>query len=130
MPSPPAPGALASWIELSARAYEGNVRAFRAVAGPARRVGAVLKGNAYGHGFYETLARAHPRLDVLYVITPGEALAIRAWEVERGQPRREVLVVGAASPDECVALARSGVTVVAGDSEMVRAAAVLRAAGE
>ena len=47
-----------SWLELSERAYATNVATFRSVAGPSR-VGAVLKGNAYGHGLSETLALAH-----------------------------------------------------------------------
>ena len=47
----------------------------------------MLKGNAYGHGLLETLSLAHGRVDVLYVITPAEALAIRAWEAAHRQAR-------------------------------------------
>ena len=78
MSQPPSPGAIASWIELSERAYDDNVRALRALS--TSGLGAVLKGNAYGHGFAEMLALAHPRVDSLHVITPNEALAVRAWE--------------------------------------------------
>src|SRR5215218_7060654 len=45
---------LASWLELSAEALRDNVALFRALegaSGPARSLGCVLKGNAYGHGF-------------------------------------------------------------------------------
>ncbi len=125
---PMTPGDIASFIELSAAAYDTNVRTFRAVAGPGRRVGAVLKGNAYGHGFREMLALAHPRVDTLYVITPSEALAIRAWESERGAPRRDVLVIGAVSGEACVALARAGVTVVAADPGFAACLPALRRA--
>jgi len=129
MPTPPPSGAIASQLELSERAYAANVAAFRRVVGPGRKVGAVLKGNAYGHGFFETLRLAHPRVDVLYVITPGEALAIRAWEAEQGVPKRDVLVIGAASADECVALARAGVAVVVAERGFAEVAPLLRRAG-
>ncbi|MCC6333721.1 MAG: alanine racemase [Myxococcales bacterium] len=115
MSSSPESGAVASFLELSTRAFSANVAAFRAVVGPGRKLGAVLKGNAYGHGFFETLAQAHEKVDVLYVITPREALAIRAWENERDLDQHEVLVIGAASPTECVHLARERVAVVAAE---------------
>lgn len=119
---------VASWLELSERAYAANVAAFRAVAGDAR-VGAVLKGNAYGHGLLETLSLAHGRVDVLYVITPGEALRIRAWEAAEGRARAEVLVIGAASAPECVELARQHVSVVCADRGFADTVPALRAAG-
>jgi alanine racemase len=120
---------LASWIELSARAYASNVAAFRALAGPGRRLGAVLKGNAYGHGLAQVLPLAHGAVDVLYVITPGEALRIRAWEREAARAPMPVLVIGAVTPEDCVALAREGVAVVAGDVDFAHVPAALRAAG-
>lgn len=119
---------VASWLELSKRAYATNVAAFRAVAGPAR-VGAVLKGNAYGHGLIETLSLAHGRVDVLYVITPSEALAIRAWEQQHGKSRAEVLVIGAVSTADCVELARQQVSVVAADRGFQDTVTALRGAG-
>jgi alanine racemase len=128
MPMPPASGAVASHLELSARAYATNVAAFRGLVGPGRQVGAVLKGNAYGHGFFETLALAHEKVDVLYVITPAEALAIRAWEDERELEQRDVLVIGAASIDECVALAKARVAVVVAERGFSAVASELRRA--
>lgn len=129
MSSPPPSGAVASHLELSTAAYAANVAAFRKVVGPGRRLGAVLKGNAYGHGFFETLALAHEKVDVLYVITPAEGLAIRAWEDERDLDQREVLVIGAASVDECVDLARARVAVVVAERGFARVAPALRAQG-
>lgn len=122
----PAPGAVASWLELSRRAYENNVAAFRAVAGKDRKVGAVLKGNAYGHGLEETLSLAHGLVDVIYVITPGEALAIRAWEQRHGRAPADVLVIGAVSPAECVELARANVQAVCADRSFALVAPELR----
>lgn len=120
---------VASWLELSERAYATNVATFRAVVGKKTKVGVVLKGNAYGHGLLETLELAHGRVDVVYVITPAEALAIRAWELQRIKPRREVLVIGAVSPEDCVELARHGISVVAADRGFEDAVRALRAAG-
>ncbi len=124
MSTPP----VASWLELSSRAYATNVATFRAVTAPSR-IGAVLKGNAYGHGLLETLSLAHGEVDVLYVITPAEALAIRAWEHQNKRARADVLVIGAVNSDDCVELARQHVSVVAaarGFSDTVNA---LRTAG-
>lgn len=117
-----------SWLELSERAYVSNVATFRSVCGPSR-LGAVLKGNAYGHGLLETLSMAHGRVDALYVITPAEALAIRAWERQQGRPSLEVLVMGAVSPDDCIELARAQIGAVVGDRGFEAAVPLLRAAG-
>lgn len=124
--SVPAPGALASRLELSASAFRANVAAFRAVAGPQRRVGAVLKGNAYGHGFAEMLPLAHSAADALYVITPNEGLAIRAFEADQGASRRDVLVIGAVTPDEVAELAAADVDVVVADRGFEAAVPLLR----
>jgi alanine racemase len=123
-----APRTVASWLELSRRACEANVAAFRKLA-PQARIGAVLKGNAYGHGLVEMLELVHGRIDIAYVIRPSEALAIRAWEKTRGRPARDVLVIGATSPDECLPLAREGVQAVIGDGSIAAAAPLLQAAG-
>lgn len=119
---------VASWLELSERAYAANVTAFRSVVGKAR-VGAVLKGNAYGHGLHETLSLAHGKVDVLYVITPAEALAIREWERAHGKPATEVLVIGAVDTEDVVALARAKVSVVAADRGFEDTVRALRAGG-
>jgi alanine racemase len=105
------------------------VETFRALAPAPRRLGAVLKGNAYGHGLLPTLELAHGRVEVLYVITPGEALAVRAWEAQRKAARSELCVIGAVTPGEVVALAREEVDVVVGDAGAQAWAGPLRAAG-
>lgn len=123
----PTPGALSSRIELSASAFRANVAAFRAIAGPTRRIGAVLKGNAYGHGFSEMLPLAHAAADVLYVITPTEGLAVRQLELETNAARKPVLVIGAIAPDELVALAEQEIDAVVADRSYEDAIAPLRA---
>lgn len=118
---------IASWLELSSRAWTTNVATFRAVAGAAK-VGAVLKGNAYGHGLLETLSLAHGSVDALYVITPGEALRIRQWEQQQARAPRPVMVLGALDAEDCVALAHAGVAVSVGDRGLEAAVRGLRAA--
>lgn len=119
---------LASWIELSERALSTNIAAFRVLAGPTRRVGAVLKGNAYGHGLEAMLPLVHARVDVLYVIRPEEALVIRRWERTRGAAAKEVVVLGALTAEEGVALARAGVEVVVGSEDFAELVPRLEAA--
>lgn len=125
--------ACASWLELSASALRHNVEVFRALeaaagGGPRRSMGAVLKGNAYGHGLREMLPLVHPLVDILYLITPQDGLAVRAYEREHGLAPRQVLVIGAIAPEEAVALAREGVDAVVADLSWREAGAVLRAA--
>src|SRR5438093_11085463 len=99
----------ASWLEIDASALAHNAGVFRGVLGHGVRLGGVLKGNAYGHGFAQVLPTAHSWCDALYVIDPGDALAVRAFEKETGAPVRQVLVLGAVDAGEAVELARAGV---------------------
>jgi alanine racemase len=113
-----ASGRVASWLELSAGALAANVTTLRKLStdtGGPRALGAVLKGNAYGHGLTQMLPLVHPLVDVLYFITPGDALTVRALEQARGLPRKQVVVIGAMDAEEAVALARAEVEVVVGD---------------
>ncbi len=118
----------ASWLEIDAGALAHNAGVFRDVLGPAVRVGGVLKGNAYGHGFAEVLPLAHRACDALYVIEAGDALAIREMETRTGAPRRPVLVLGAVDAAEAVELARAGVDVALTDPGQARFVPALRAA--
>jgi alanine racemase len=119
----------ASWLEIDARSLAHNAAVFRDVLGPGVRLGGVLKGNAYGHGFAETLPLAHAVCDALYVIEPRDALAVRELEAKTAAARREVLVLGAADADEAVALARAGVGLALTDAGQARFLPALRAAG-
>ncbi len=126
-----ATGKVASWLELSAGALATNVATLRALStetGGPRALGAVLKGNAYGHGLAQALPLVHPLVDVLYFITPGDALAVRAHERAFGLPARQVLVLGALDAEEAVALAYSGIEAVLGDGAWPGLVAELRRA--
>jgi alanine racemase len=124
-------GKVASWLELSAGALAANVATLRAVAaetGGPRALGAVLKGNAYGHGLAQMLPLVHPLVDLLYFITPADALAARAHERTRGLAPKQVLVLGALDAEEAVALAREGVDAVLGNGSWPDVVAELRRA--
>src|SRR6266436_207353 len=98
----------ASWLEIDAGALAHNASVFREVLGAGVRLGGVLKGNAYGHGFADVLPLAHAACDALYVIDVRDALAIREMEARTKAARRQVLVLGAIDAQEAVELAQIG----------------------
>jgi alanine racemase len=118
----------ASWLEIDAGALAHNGAVLREVLGPAVRLGGVLKGNAYGHGFAEVLPLAHAACDALYVIEARDALAIREMEAKSKGPRRQVVVLGAIDGEEAVELAQAQVEVALTDPGQARFVAPLRAA--
>ena len=119
----------ASWLEIDAGALAHNAETFRHVLGAGVRLGGVLKGNAYGHGFREILPLAHAACDALYVIEAREAFAIREHEARLGVGRKEVFVLGAVGPAEAVELARAGIALALTDAGQARFVPALRAAG-
>ena len=118
-----------SWLEIDAAALAHNAATFREVLGAGVRLGGVLKGNAYGHGFAEVLPFAHAACDALYVIDARDALAIREFEARTAAPPRELLVLGAVGPDEAVELARARIGLALTDAGQARFVPALRAAG-
>ena len=121
--------AQASWLEIDGAALRHNVATFRDALGAGVRIGGVLKGNAYGHGFEQVLPIAHAACDTLYVIDPRDALLVRAFEKNNGLQNRQVLVLGGIDADEAVELARFGIDVALTDAGQARFVAPLRAAG-
>src|SRR5690606_27907998 len=130
----PAHAARASYLELDVAALQHNVEVFRALlrpdaeTGQPRSFGAVLKGNAYGHGFDALLPSVHALVDVLYVISPLDALAIRAFERREARARRQVVVLGAIAPEEALALAEEEIDAVVADASCSALAQTLRQA--
>ena len=122
----------ASYLELSASALRHNAHVFRgieAAKGGSRKLGAVIKGNAYGHGFEEALPLVHASADVLYVIAAQDALRSREREREEKWPERETLVLGAVGPRELRELAQAQVDVVLSDFSWLKFLPELRASG-
>lgn len=124
-----------SWIELDAQAVRGNIALMRSLltgearTGGVKKLGIVLKANAYGHGLAELLPVVHPLVDIIHLISPTDALLIRRLEEELKLPRRRLLVLGATAAEEWVELARAGVEVTIGDAHVFPAADALRKAG-
>ena len=116
----------ASYLELSASALKHNAQVFRSI-GAAHRLGAVIKGNAYGHGLETVLPFVHAEADVLYVISPRDALVVRELETVQGWKRRELLVLGAVGPRELEELAHAQIDVVLSDFSWADSVAKLRA---
>lgn len=120
--------ARASWIELDSAALRQNVALFRRLVGADVRLGAVLKGNAYGHGFEQVLPVVHPLADLLYVIDPEDALAVRRFEKRVGAVSRQVVVLGAVDAREAAECARADIDVTITDAGWAEHVPALRAA--
>ena len=86
-----------SWVEISTAALEGNARAIRAAV-PGKRVIAIVKSDAYGHGI-ETAVEAFCRagVDAFAVVYPAEAYRVRKAAGDRA---KLILVLGGALPEE------------------------------
>ena len=82
------------WVEVSEQAYAHNLRFFRRLVGPDVELAAVVKSNAYGHGFEQvaSLAARHGA-DSFCVHSLDEALALR-----RAGFSRDVLIMGPVPP--------------------------------
>lgn len=109
---------IASVLEIDAAALRQNVLACRALVEKRPQppaLGVVLKANAYGHGLTEVLASVHDTIAWIDVITPDDAIAIRAWERAHERPPVEILVIGPVHADEAVLLADENVVVAIGD---------------
>jgi alanine racemase len=94
------PDALAPRIEISGPALRHNIRGLRDRLGPGRKLAAVLKGNAYGHGRDLVARLVADEVDLLAVADPADALALAS-----AAPGR-VLCLGPAHGDlleECIA---------------------------
>src|SRR5947199_7332207 len=116
--------AQASWLEIDGAALRHNVATFREALGGGVRIGGVLKGNAYGHGFEQVLPIAHAACDTLYEIDPRDALLFGASDNNKARASRYVGVRGAIRPGDAGALARARVDAVltaAGQPPLVRA---------
>ena len=128
-PVPVSPSAAkAAYVELDASAVRHNASVFRSLVG-ASALGFVLKGNAYGHGFERMLPLVHPEAAWLYVISPWDAVAIRAFEAKTQAPARRLLVTGALSGEEAAELSREQVEMTLADPSWHATAMHLRARG-
>lgn len=111
---------MASWIELNAQNFLHNIHEYRKFLGPHTKLGCVLKGNAYGHGFQQTLPLFHQHTDMIFVIEARDAFAVRNYEKAHGLTSRRVVVLGSLSPEELIACAVQEIEVVIIDTSFER----------
>jgi len=95
-----------AWAEVDLDAIAHNLRVVRRHIGGQRRVMAVVKANAYGHGAVPVARRLVAEgADLLAVAFPEEGLELRGAGI-----RAPVLVLGAASVDQIPAMAAASLT--------------------
>ncbi len=106
-----------TWVEVSSAAIAANLAAFRARVGPARRIMAVVKANAYGHGMIH-VARAALAAGAAFlgVNSVEEALDLRAAGVAA-----PILVLGRANPWRVRDAVAAGVDLLVYDPAMLAA---------
>lgn len=110
-----------SWIELDREAYQNNVFIYKNLIGENVKLGCVLKGNAYGHGFYEMVELAYENpIDIIFVINPYDALFIRKFESEVPQKKKKrIIILGPTMPDEMIACAENDIEISLGDTHFL-----------
>lgn len=107
------------WVEISESALRNNVAVFRRIAGDGRRLMAVVKSNAYGHGMIEVARIAlEAGADWLGVFSADEGLALR----ERGIDA-PILVFGPTPEPALAAAVRRGLRLTMASVSAARALA-------
>lgn len=74
-----------TWLEINRSALRHNLQEFRRIVGPKTKIMAVIKSNAYGHGFLE-IAKFYDTnkdVDLLAVANLDEALALRQNKIKK-----------------------------------------------
>ena len=95
-----------AWVEVSLDAISHNVRVIRQRIGEGRRVLAVIKANAYGHGAVPVGRRLESDgIDLIGVAFPEEGVELR-----RAGIRAPILAMGAAAADQLPGMIASGLT--------------------
>lgn len=112
------------WVEVEAAAIRENLRRIKALAGPRRKVMAVVKAEAYGHGALKVAQLAMAEgINWFGVATPEEGIALRQAGVEAN-----ILVFAPLMPEQApaycqydlIATVTTGAGAVALDREAAR----------
>ncbi len=106
-----------SWIEISAQALQKNIKVFRTISQGSFQLGAVLKGNAYGHGLLQVFCAVRTKVDTIYLISAQDAFQLRTWEKEQNWKPQRLIVIGAISLSEAIRCSREEIEVVMGGLE-------------
>ena len=84
-----------NWVEIDPNALKANLCHARELAGGAD-VMAVVKADAYGHGFAETIKALDSEVSAFGVATLNEALAVMSVT----EKTTDIMILGALLPDE------------------------------
>jgi alanine racemase len=126
MPKGPKFDGRPAWAEVSLGALKHNLNAIRRHIGPRRKVLAIVKANAYGHGAVE-VSRALEKFGADWF---GVTCASEGVELREAGLRKPILVLTGFWPGEEAALLRNGLTPAITQVEQLRllerAAAKLR----
>ncbi len=115
----PLQDSLLTWVEISLRAIDHNIKELKKLFEPGVKLMAVVKSNAYGHGLFDVAVQAlKSGVDYLGVATADEALELRRKGIFR-----PVIVLGGVAKDDIAALIRQRVTLIVYNSESLKAVA-------
>ena len=122
MPTHPHEPVRRTWAEIDPSALIHNLRAIESVGTARPGVIAVVKANAYGHGFEFVVPALAPHCKMFGVANIVEAHAVRALA-----PDRPVLLLGPALPDERADVIANGfIPMVSGVEEAAAYSALSR----
>jgi len=102
------PATLRSWAEVDLAAIRRNLGALTAVAGPAVKIMAVVKANAYGHGAVEVVRALAGKVAMFGVANLREAEEIFAHAISADGQRAPIGLLSGTLPGEHAAVVRGG----------------------
>lgn len=104
-----------AWVEISRSALLGNARLFKHLIGPRRRLMAIIKSNAYGHGFVPTARIIQNTVDWLGVVNLDEALELRRHGIAK-----PILVLSYYHPSEAILAIRRRIDLSVGSFQQLQ----------
>ncbi len=106
---------LKTWVEISKKALEKNIRNIREILAPKVRIFAVVKSNAYGHGLAVIAQAASTEVDGFCVDSVLEGLKLR-----KNGLKKPILVLGPTLPGLLKDAAENSIIVSISNSEALK----------
>ncbi len=103
-----------AWVEISRSALLGNARLFKNLIGPDRRLMAVVKSNAYGHGLVSVSRIIQSTVDWFGVVNLDEALELRRQGI-----RKPILCLSYYQPAQIFGAAEHQIDLAVGSFEQL-----------
>jgi alanine racemase len=105
-----------SWLEIDLSALEANYRLVKRIAGGRKKIMAVVKADAYGHGLIPVAERlARCGVDYLAVASIAEAIELR-----RNGIRKPILLLNAVLPAQIEVLLKYAITATVSDFQQAK----------